>query len=162
MQGCRYRRLTDAQGECGTLCTVIFDRAAEAAAVAAALGTTTVAQSGWHVLANMDHVNRHLRSAGIPCGPGAYPQTDDLLARSINLSVGVIDAGLGAAFGIDINAGDVPDRGGGGAIPRRLPGGSAERRITLWNALPGPLPRRKKRVYWPPRGVPRRERKRRF
>jgi dTDP-4-amino-4,6-dideoxygalactose transaminase len=106
LQGCRYRRLNDAQGECGTLCTVIFDRPAQAAAVAAALGTTTVAQSGWHVLANMDHVNRHLRSAGIPCGPGAYPHTDDLLARSLNLSVGVIDAGLGAAFGIDINADD--------------------------------------------------------
>ncbi len=106
LQGCRYRRLSDAQGECGTLCTVIFDRAAQAAAVAAALGTTTVAQSGWHVLANMDHVNRHLRSVGVPCGPGAYPRTDDLLARSINLSVGVIDAGLGAAFGIDINAGE--------------------------------------------------------
>ena len=85
---------------------MIFDSAAQAAAVAAALGTTTVAESGWHVLANMDHVNRHLRKAGVPCGPGAYPRTDDLLRRSINLSVGVIDRGLGAAFGININSSD--------------------------------------------------------
>ncbi len=106
LHGCRWRRLNDAQGECGTLCTVIFDRAAQAVAVAAALGTTTVAESGWHVLANMDHVNRHLRHLGRPCGPGAYPQTDDLLGRSINLSVGVIDRGLGAAFGININSSD--------------------------------------------------------
>ena len=106
LHGCRYRRLNDPQGECGTLCTVIFDSAAQAAAVAAALGTTTVAESGWHVLANMDHVNRHLQQAGVPCGPGAYPRTDDLLRRSINLSVGVIDAGLGAAFGIYINSSD--------------------------------------------------------
>ena len=106
LHGCRWRRLNDAQGECGTLCTVIFDRAAQAVAVAAALGTTTVAESGWHVLANMDHVNRHLRHLGRPCGPGAYPQTDNLLGRSINLSVGVIDRGLGAAFGININSSD--------------------------------------------------------
>ena len=85
---------------------MIFDSAAQAAAVATTLGTTTVAESGWHVLANMDHVNRHLQSAGLPCGPGAYPRTDNLLRRSINLSVGVIDRGLGAAFGININSSD--------------------------------------------------------
>jgi dTDP-4-amino-4,6-dideoxygalactose transaminase len=104
--GCRYRRLNDAAGECGTLCTVIFDDAARAAAVARALGTITVQESGWHVLANMDHVNRRLKQAGLPQGPGAYPRTDDILRRSINLSVGVVDAGLGSAFGISIDASD--------------------------------------------------------
>jgi len=30
------------------------------------------------------------------------PKTDDILARSVNLSVGVVDPGLGADFGINI------------------------------------------------------------
>jgi dTDP-4-amino-4,6-dideoxygalactose transaminase len=106
LRGCRYRRLNDAAGECGTLCTVTFDDAARAAAVARALGTITVQESGWHVLVNMDHVNRRLKEAGVPQGPGAYPRTDDILRRSINLSVGVVDAGLGSAFGISIDASD--------------------------------------------------------
>jgi dTDP-4-amino-4,6-dideoxygalactose transaminase len=106
LQGARYRRLHDAEGECATLCTVIFDTAAQAAAVAHALGTTTVQQSGWHVLANMDQVNNYLKGAGLPHGDGAYPRTDDLLRRSINLSVGVVDAGLGSAFGINIDSSD--------------------------------------------------------
>ena len=29
------------------------------------------------------------------------PQTDNLLDRAINISIGVIDAGLGAAFGVN-------------------------------------------------------------
>ena len=34
------------------------------------------------------------------------PRTDDILARAINLSIGVVDPGLGAGFGINILAGD--------------------------------------------------------
>lgn len=37
---------------------------------------------------------------------GAFPRTDDILSRSINLSVGVVDAGLGAGFGICIDSTD--------------------------------------------------------
>jgi dTDP-4-amino-4,6-dideoxygalactose transaminase len=103
-QGWKYRPLTDAEGECGTLCPVIFDSAPQAAAVAQRLGTCTLDQSGWHVYANMDHINRHLAAIGRPHGLGAYPQTDDLLRRSINISIGVVDPGLGSGFGIDINA----------------------------------------------------------
>ncbi|MBN1466332.1 hypothetical protein JXA02_11250, partial [candidate division KSB1 bacterium] len=42
----------------------------------------------------------------LPHGKGAYPKTDDILSRAINLSVGVVDAGLGAAFGINIMSTD--------------------------------------------------------
>jgi dTDP-4-amino-4,6-dideoxygalactose transaminase len=104
--GVSFRRLPDPAGECATLCTVLFDAPARAARVAAALGTTTVDRSGWHVYANMEHVGRWLAERGRPCGKGAYPRTDDVLARAINLSVGVVDGGLGAAFGIDIHATD--------------------------------------------------------
>jgi dTDP-4-amino-4,6-dideoxygalactose transaminase len=100
----RFRRVHDAEGECGTLLTVIFDDARRASAVAQRLGTTTVDHSGWHVYANMEHVGRYLKAVGQPYGKGAYPRTDDILARSINLSVGVVDSGLGSAFGININS----------------------------------------------------------
>jgi dTDP-4-amino-4,6-dideoxygalactose transaminase len=104
--GMHFRKLNDASGECGTLLTVLFDDARRAASVAGALGTKTVAKSGWHVYANMEHVNQYLKEQGQPCGKGAYPRTDDVLSRAINLSVGVVDAGLGAAFGININSTD--------------------------------------------------------
>lgn len=106
VRGFKFRTIHDTEGECGTLCTVIFDDAGKAAEVAKALGTTTVDQSGWHVYANMEHVNRHLKAIGRPHGPGAYPRTDGILRRAINLSVGVVDRGLGSAFGININSTD--------------------------------------------------------
>jgi dTDP-4-amino-4,6-dideoxygalactose transaminase len=104
--GAKYRRLHDVDGECGTVLTVIFDNAERAAKVAAKVGTATVDHSGWHVYALMDHVNRHLKEIGQPYGKGALPRTDDILARSINLSVGVVDAGLGAGWGVNINSTD--------------------------------------------------------
>ena len=72
----------------------------------AALGTKTVNQSGWHVYANMEHINRHLQKIGQPYGKGAYPRTDDILSRSMNISIGVVNGGLGSAFGININSDD--------------------------------------------------------
>ena len=62
--------------------------------------------SGWHVYANMEHLNRYLAEHGLPHDRSAYPRTDDILGRAVNLSVGVVDAGLGAGFGIHIDATD--------------------------------------------------------
>ncbi len=104
VSGFQFRKLNDPDGECATLCTVIFDSVEKAAEVAKSLNNTTVDQSGWHVYANMEHVNNYLKSAGLPNGKGAYPQTDDILSRSMNISIGVVDAGLGAGFGININS----------------------------------------------------------
>ncbi len=72
--------------------------------MAKALGSKTVSESGWHVYSNMEHFMDHLESLGQPHGKGLLPRTDDLLERSINLSVGVVDGGLGSAFGININS----------------------------------------------------------
>ena len=66
----------------------------------------TVDRSGWHVYANMEHVNRYLKEIGQPFGMRAYPRTDDILSRAMNISVGVVDAGLGSAFGIHIDSSD--------------------------------------------------------
>jgi dTDP-4-amino-4,6-dideoxygalactose transaminase len=100
--GMRFRTLPDPEGECATLCTVLFDDPARARRVAKTLGSMTVDGSGWHVYSNMEHVDRWLAERGRPHGKGAYPRTDDILGRAINLSVGVVDAGLGAAFGINV------------------------------------------------------------
>ena len=104
IEGMTCRTLHDTDGECGTLLTVIFESAERAQAVAERLGNTTLDHSGWHVYANMEHVMQFMKEHDRPHSRGAYPQTDDILSRSINLSVGVVDAGLGAACGININS----------------------------------------------------------
>ena len=100
----KFRILNDPEGDCGTLCTVIFDTKEHAAKVSAILGSKTVDQSGWHVYANMEHVLAHLKKIGQPHKKGSYPKTDDILSRAMNISVGVVDGGLGAGWGININS----------------------------------------------------------
>jgi dTDP-4-amino-4,6-dideoxygalactose transaminase len=136
--GTQFRKLNDPAGECGTLLTVLFDEADRAASVARALGTRTVDRSGWHVYANMEHVNRYLKEHGLPHGKGAYPRTDDILSRAINLSVGVVDAGLGAAFGININSTDA-EIAAAAARFRKACGSHAQRRKSA-QARPSPQP----------------------
>jgi dTDP-4-amino-4,6-dideoxygalactose transaminase len=125
--GMKYRTLHDPEGECATLLSVLFDSAEHASSVAARLDSTTVANSGWHVYANMEHLLEFLKEHGRPHARGAYPRTDDILARAINLSVGVVDRGLGAGFGInihstadDIQASATRFREAAGAKPRSL------------------------------------------
>jgi len=109
----RFRTLND-PGECATLLTLILPDADSARRVAAALGTTTVSESGWHVYSNMEQlIDKKQVTPGCPFAcpahptdvnyrAGLLPRTDDILARAINVSIGVIDAGLGAAFGVSI------------------------------------------------------------
>lgn len=66
----------------------------------------TIQHSDWHVYSNMEHINRHLESVGQPHGKGAYPRTDSILALAMNISIGVVDGGLGAGFGLFINSDD--------------------------------------------------------
>jgi dTDP-4-amino-4,6-dideoxygalactose transaminase len=104
--GFKFRTLNDPDGDCATICTVIFDTKDQAAKVSELLGSKTVDQSGWHVYANMEHVLNHLKKIGQPCTKGSYPRTDDILSRAMNISVGVVDGGLGAGWGININSTD--------------------------------------------------------
>ena len=101
-KGIRFRILNDTEGDCATLCTVIFDTRGQALKVTKELGTKTVDQSGWHVYFNMEHVLNYFKQAGQPYTKGSYPKTDDILGRSMNISVGVVDGGLGAGWGINI------------------------------------------------------------
>lgn len=102
--GFRFRTLNDPEGDCATICTVIFNTREQAVKVSKSLGSKTVDQSGWHVYFNMEHVLNHLKQIGQPHTKGSYPVTDDILSRSMNISIGVVDGGLGAGWGININS----------------------------------------------------------
>ena len=103
--GFRFRTLNDETGAIATLCTVIFDSKEKADKVCKTLGTDTVDHSGWHVYANMEHVLHYFKELGRPVTKGSYPVTDDILSRSINISIGVVDGGLGAGWGLNILSG---------------------------------------------------------
>jgi 8-amino-3,8-dideoxy-alpha-D-manno-octulosonate transaminase len=92
--------------------------------VAGELDSRVVADSGWHVYRNMEHLlqkrvptaegwpDTHPRYEGpeVTYRAGMLPQTDDLLARAMNIGIGVRDAGLGSAFGVTVRDGaDVVD-----------------------------------------------------
>ena len=119
IEGLEFRRLNDPQGDCGTILTVFFPDKRSADAVAEKLNTTTVTHSGWHVYNNMENIlnmrtlnpknnplqNQHYKGKA-EYRKGMLPRTDDLVARAINISVGVVDAGLGSAFGINLDSTD--------------------------------------------------------
>ncbi len=106
----KFRELNDSKGECNTLLTLIFDSKTKADAVAKNLGIKTLTGSGWHVYSNMQQIienktptpNWHNNTRY--SNPGDLPKTDDILSRSINISIGVVDNGLGAGFGINIRS----------------------------------------------------------
>jgi 8-amino-3,8-dideoxy-alpha-D-manno-octulosonate transaminase len=88
-------------------------------AAADKLGTTTVAHSGWHVYNNMENIlgmktinprnnplKHPLYKGRAEYRKGMLPKTDALLERAINISVGVVDRGLGSAFGINMESSD--------------------------------------------------------
>ena len=117
LPGLEFREITDPEGECATLLTVFLPTEEIARKIASALGTKVVTDSGWHVYSNMEQIleKRTITAEGCPftCpyykgGPveyrkGMLPQTDDLLSRAINISIGVSDPGLGSAFGVTIH-----------------------------------------------------------
>ena len=124
LPGIDFREITDPEGECATLLSVLLPSEEIARKMAGALGTKVVADSGWHVYNNMEQIleKRTVTPEGCPftCpyykggevkyAKGMLPQTDALLARTINISIGVSDAGLGSAFGVTIRDGfDVVD-----------------------------------------------------
>jgi len=109
--GVEFRRLADPDGDIATHLVVVLPDAEVAKAVARDLDTKTLANSGWHVYANMEHLrNKRIVSgfasavADYVADPGILPATDALLARSITLGVGVVDAGIGSAFGINVRS----------------------------------------------------------
>ncbi len=111
--GIGFRTINDVEGECATLLTVLLPTKAVADKVAAQLGTKTISHSGWHVYNNMEQIlGKKQATLGPPFNSvefpttveyrkGMLPRTDDILSRAINISIGVVDAGLGSAFGVN-------------------------------------------------------------
>lgn len=118
----KFRKIWDEKGDAGTLLTFFMPTEKSAKKLAKRLGCTTISGSGWHVYSNMEHLlgKMTVTEEGCPfiCPfydgkkiryhKGMLPQTDDLLERGINISVGVFDPGLGSAYGIRIN--DSPEQ----------------------------------------------------
>jgi dTDP-4-amino-4,6-dideoxygalactose transaminase len=121
LPGLEFRHLPDPDGDCGTMLTVILPTEEVARRIAKDLGTKVVADAGWHVYSNMEQIleQRTVTPEGCPftCSPyvskggemrywkGMLPKTDALLARSINIGIGVSDPGLGSAFGVTMRDG---------------------------------------------------------
>ena len=97
----------------------VFDDAKLASAFCDKAGTKPISASGWHVYNNMEQILGKKTGRTFNCpytcpvykGNAEYrkhmlPRTDDLLDRAVNLSVGVVDKGLGAGAGININSTD--------------------------------------------------------
>jgi dTDP-4-amino-4,6-dideoxygalactose transaminase len=109
--GVTFRRLADPDGDVATHLVVTLPTAETATAVAAELDTKTLAKSGWHVYSNMEHLRSRRIVSGFASSvadyvaePGSLPATDALLARSITIGIGVVDAGIGSAFGINVRS----------------------------------------------------------
>jgi dTDP-4-amino-4,6-dideoxygalactose transaminase len=121
LPGLEFRQLPDPEGDCATMLTVILPSEEVARRIAGDLGTKVVAEAGWHVYRNMEQLleQRTVTTEKCPftCSPytgrggemrywkGMLPRTDALLARSINIGIGVSDPGLGSAFGVTMRDG---------------------------------------------------------
>ena len=111
LPGVGFRTVND-EGECGTLLTLLFDTKEKAAAFCEKAGTSVIARSGWHVYNNMEQIldkktwtDAHpFHQDGRTYEKHMLPITDDILERAVNISVGVVDKGLGAGTGININS----------------------------------------------------------
>lgn len=90
-------------GECNTILTILFKDKIVAKHVAKALKTKPLSESGWHVYNNMEQILSYVDQKGNkPFKKNMLPKTDGILSRAINLSIGVVDPGIGADFGINI------------------------------------------------------------
>jgi len=113
-----FRKIND-EGEIATLLTLLFKDNKTAEKFAAELGTKTLAHSGWHVYNHMEQIldKKTVTEYQCPFACKRYgqevkyykhmlPRTDEILGRTVNISVGVVDPGIGADFGITVLSDD--------------------------------------------------------
>jgi 8-amino-3,8-dideoxy-alpha-D-manno-octulosonate transaminase len=121
LPGLEFREVLDPEDEIATILTVILPSAKVAQAIAKGLGTKVIAEAGWHVYNNMENLLEQRMPTQISCSfgcrhyaekggqmryyKGMLPQTDDLLSRAINIGIGILDPGLGSAFGVTVKDG---------------------------------------------------------
>lgn len=113
----QFRKINDADGECATLLTLLFDTVELAEKFCEKIGGKPIAYSGWHVYNNMEQILNRVTGADANCPYDCprfptkreykahmLPQTDFNTGRAVNISVGVVDKGLGSGYGININS----------------------------------------------------------
>jgi dTDP-4-amino-4,6-dideoxygalactose transaminase len=114
--GLEFRTLPDADGEIATHLVVLFPSEAVARPVAEKLESRVLADSGWHIYSQMEHLlsertasmkgppfhNAGGADAGDHYWPGMLPKTDDLVRRAMSIGIGVSDVNLGSNFGVTI------------------------------------------------------------
>ncbi len=120
LSGIQFRNFPDPEGQMHTILTVLLPDAEIARAVGKELDCGVVIESGWHVYNNMEHFLEkkvptqegcpftcpYYKGKTIEYQKGMLPNTDSILSRAINISVGVVDRGLGSGFGISIDSTD--------------------------------------------------------
>lgn len=121
LPGLEFRQVLDPEDEIATILTVFLPTAEVAQKIARDLNSKVVAEAGWHVYNNMEHLLEQRMPTHMFCSfgcrhyaergghmryyRGMLPQTDDLLSRAINIGIGILDPGLGSAFGVTIKDG---------------------------------------------------------
>lgn len=116
--GLGFRKIYD-EGECNTLLTLLFDTKELADKFCARIGSKPLSSSGWHVYNNMEQILNKNTATEYNCpyscshygkkieySAHMLPKTDNILDRAVNISVGVVDKGLGSGYGININSTD--------------------------------------------------------
>ncbi len=117
VSGLRFRESDDPAGDLASHLVLVLPDADVARRVAEDLGGITLADSGWHVYSNMEHLLAGRTATGqgcpfactCPSGPESYrpgmlPATDHLLGRSISIGIGVLDPNL-APVGLGMSKG---------------------------------------------------------
>ncbi len=120
LDGIEFRRLPDPEGQMHTVLTVLLPNEKIARIVGKELDCGVVIDAGWHVYNNMEHVLEkkvptkegcpftcpYYKGETVEYHKGMLPKTDSILNRAINISIGVVDKGLGSGFGISIDSTD--------------------------------------------------------
>lgn len=117
ISGVGFRRIND-EGECSTLLTLLFDTKEQTDRFCEKIGSKPISSSGWHVYNNMEQILNKKTTTEYNCPYACahygkeieyhahmLPVTDSILDRAVNISIGVVDKGLGAGYGININSG---------------------------------------------------------
>jgi len=122
--GLAFRTLPDPEGDLATHLVVLFPNESVARAVARDLDSRVLAESGWHIYSQMEHLlsERTATMKGPPFHdgmggpaadrywPGMLPQTDTLVRRAMTIGIGVSDPNLGSNFGVTIRDGEAAVR----------------------------------------------------
>ena len=119
LPGLAFREIVDADGDLGSMLTLILPDEQIARRIAAELDTAVVADAGWHVYNHMEQILEQRtvtdvqypftapvytdRGGDVHYSKGMLPKTDALLGRSLNIAIGVSDRGLSSGFGLSFN-----------------------------------------------------------